>query len=735
MLATAAALLFAACAIRPPTPPAPESGYDLWLRYPRVADGGRLVDYRRAIRGFRVDGDSPTLAVVRDELNRGLDGLLGQDIPVVDGTTTDGLIIAGTPRTSSMIRGLGLEGELAPLGPDGFVLRSLAVGDRRTTVIAAAEETGVLHGAFHLLRLLQTEQSIDDLSLASRPRIGLRLLNHWDNLDGSIERGYAGASIWNWQDRPGRVDPRIVDYARANASIGINGVVLNNVNADPRILRADYLPRVAAIANTLRPYGIRVYLSANFGAPLPPSATPDVSKEWGGIGDLDSADPLDPRVRRWWGARADEIYRLIPDFGGFLVKANSEGMPGPNDYGRSHADGANMLAEALAPHGGIVIWRAFVYPSNADPDRAKRAYTEFVPLDGTFRENVLVQPKTGPLDFQPREPFHPLFGAMPRTPLMAELQITQEYLGHATHLVYLAPMWEAVLDADTHAGGPGTMVAEIVAGHGDGHHPGGMAGVANIGADANWTGHHFAQANWFAFGRLSWDPELSSAAIAEEWTRLTWGNDPSTISTVRGMMMRSWQAAANYLSPMALGITVEGGEHYEPRLESRDGRYWFADRQGIGYDRTRTGSAYVDQYHPPVSDRLNDPDTTPIDEILWFHRLPWDHRLSSGRTVWEELALRYFAGVRAVDEMSAEWDRLQGRVDPRRWAEVAERLEAQRVHARLWRDRSLAYFRCRNGRAIPSEALALAASAEDAAPLSGPPPAGVGAEPSDCAPD
>ncbi|HEU4452129.1 MAG TPA: alpha-glucuronidase family glycosyl hydrolase, partial [Longimicrobium sp.] len=688
-----------------------------------MADSGRLADYRRAIRGIRVEGDSPTLTVVRDELNRGLDGLLGHDVPMVGDGATDGLIIAGTPRTSPSVRGLGLDAELAPLGPDGFILRSLTLDGRSATVIAAAEETGVLYGAFHLLRLLQTEQSIGNLAFASRPRIDLRLLNHWDNLDGSIERGYAGASIWNWQELPGRVDRRIVDYARANASIGINGVVLNNVNADPRILREDYLPRVAAIADALRPYGIRVYLSANFGAPLPPSATPDVSKEWGGIGDLDSADPLDPRVRQWWRIRADEIYRLIPDFGGFLVKANSEGMPGPNDYGRSHAEGANMLAEALAPHGGIVIWRAFVYPSNADPDRAKRAYTEFVPLDGTFRENVLVQPKTGPLDFQPREPFHPLFGAMPRTPLVAELQITQEYLGHATHLVYLAPMWEAVLDADTHARGPGTTVAEIVAGEADGHRRSGMAGVANVGAETNWTGHHFAQANWFAFGRLSWDPELSSAAIAEEWARLTWGNDPATVSTIREMMMRSWPAAANYLSPMALGITVEGGEHYEPRLEGRDGRYWFADREGIGYDRTRTGSGYVDQYRPPLSDRLNDPATTPIDEILWFHRLPWDHRLSSGRTVWEELAFRYVAGVRTVDEMSAAWAGLQGRVDPRRWAEVAERLEAQRAHARVWRDRSLAYFRCRNGRPIPAEALALAASAGDAAALSAPPPA------------
>jgi alpha-glucuronidase len=369
------------------------------------------------------------------------------------------------------------------------------VDGRPATVVAASTDLGALYGTFRLLRLFQTRQPVEALRIADHPHIGLRLLDHWDNLDGTIERGYAGESIWKWDELPGRVGSRVKDYARACASVGINGVVLNNVNSDPRVLRADYLEKVAALAAALRPYGVRVYLAANFAAPLRPSATPEKMKKWGGIGNLTTADPLVPRVGNWWRAKADEIYRAVPDFGGFLVKANSEGMPGPSDYGRSHADGANMLAEALAPHHGVVMWRAFVYPANADPDRAKRAYEEFHPLDGRFAANVLVQPKNGPLDFQPREPFHPLFGAMPETPLMMELQVTQEYLGHADHLVYLAPMWEEVLRSDTHERGAGSTVARVIDGTLEEHTLTGIAGVANVGLDENWTGHPFAQAN------------------------------------------------------------------------------------------------------------------------------------------------------------------------------------------------------------------------------------------------
>ena len=685
-----------------------ENGYDLWLRYVPVSDAALLAHYRAALRRIVVEGESPTMRIVRDELNRALDGLLGTDVPT-GGSPAAGSLLVGTPASSGAIARLGWRAELDSLGPEGFVIRSALVGGQRATVIASSGEVGALYGAFHLLRLVQTGSPIGELAVASRPAVRRRMLNHWDNLDGTIERGYAGPSLWKWEELPGRVDPRILDYARANASIGINAVVLNNVNADPRILRGDYLPKVAAIADALRPYGIRVHLSANFGAPLPPSATPDESKAWGGIGDLDTADPLDPRVRRWWRAKAEEIYRLVPDFGGFLVKANSEGMPGPNDYERSHAEGANMLAEALAPHGGTVIWRAFVYPRNADPDRAKRSYAEFVPLDGRFAPNVFLQPKNGPLDFQPREPFHPLFGAMPRTPLMAELQITQEYLGHSTHLVYLAPLWEELLDADTHAQGAGTTVARILAGPVDGHSMSGIAGVANVGADPGWTGHHFAQANWYAFGRLAWDPALSSGAIAEEWARMTWSNDARVVSTVKAMMLGSWRAAVNYMTPLGLSFTVEGGEHYQPEPEDREGDFWHSDSVTIGYDRSTRGSGYVSQYAPPLRNLWDDPATTPVEDLLWFHRVRWDRPLPTGRTVWEELTYRYYSGARYVDFMREAWLALADDVDAQRWRDVNEKLAAQRAHARLWRDANVGYFRSRSGLAVPPEAAALEA--------------------------
>ena len=414
-----------------------EDGYELWLRYHRVADAARLKQYQAAIGELIVEGRSPTAQAVSGELQRGLAGLLGRSVPVVTRVTRDGVVIAGVPAQSPLVAALGLDADLRDAGAEGYIVRSMRVGGRQAIVIAANAEVGVLYGAFHLLRLLQTHQPIDALSIAERPQIRHRILNHWDNLDGSVERGYAGASLWDWHKLPGYAAPRYTDYARANASLGINGTVLTNVNANATALTAEYLRKAAALADVFRPYGIRVYLTARFSAPIE-------------IGGLKTADPLAPEVRAWWTAKVDEIYKVIPDFGGFLVKANSEGQPGPQDYKRTHADGANMLAAALEPHGGLVMWRAFVYSESVKEDRHKQAYTEFQPLDGSFRPNVLVQVKNGAIDFQPREPFHPLFGAMPKTPLMLELQITKEYLGFATHLVYLAPLFEEVLKADTY---------------------------------------------------------------------------------------------------------------------------------------------------------------------------------------------------------------------------------------------------------------------------------------------
>ena len=475
-----------------------EDGYDLWLRYAPIESAPLRDAYRQTIAGIVVQQSSETAAIVTNELTRGLKGLLGTDVPAWTWTdaTGDGALVVGTLRDSAIVKALGWDDVLKGLGPEGFVIRHARTGGKRVLVVASAGDAGALYGTFHLLRLLATATPIQRLDVREKPRHQVRILNHWDNLDGSIERGYGGRSLWKWEELPGTIDPRLHDYARANVSIGLNGTVINSVNANPKSLTADYIAKAAAIADVFRPYGLKVYLSANFAAPVR-------------IGGLKNADPLDPAVQQWWKDKASEIYKAIPDFGGFTVKANSEGQPGPQDYKRNHADGANLLADAVKPHGGIVMWRAFVYDATVDPDRVKRAYKEFVPLDGTFRDNVFVQTKNGPLDFMPREPFHPQFGAMPKTPNMAELQITQEYLGWSNHLVYLAPMWKEFLDADTFVNGPGSTIARITDGTLQKHKRTGIAGVANTGSDRNWSGHHFAPANWYAFGRLAWSPALT----------------------------------------------------------------------------------------------------------------------------------------------------------------------------------------------------------------------------------
>jgi alpha-glucuronidase len=671
-----------------------ETGYELWLRY-QPLDGALQGVYRQAISAIVVQQPSATGRVVRSELQRALKGLLGADVPAAETVGSPGALLVGTPASSPLVAGLGWQGRLKVLGDEGYVIRAATVGGHQAIVIASQGEIGTLYGAFHLLRLMQTRQPIATIDLEQRPRLERRLLNHWDNLNGSVERGYAGASLWRWDELPDRVDPRVEDYARANASIGINGSVINNVNANPEALTPRYLAKAAALARVLRPYGIRVYMSANLAAPRM-------------VGKLPTADPLDPAVARWWREGIAEIYRHIPDFGGFVVKANSEGQPGPQDYGRTHADGANLLADALAPHGGIVMWRAFVYNPEVDPDRVKRAYLEFVPLDGRFRENVFVQVKNGPLDFQPREPFHPLFGAMPRTPLMAELQITQEYLGHSTHLVYLAPMWKEFLEADTYAKGPGSPVARIVDGTLEGHRRTGIAGVANTGRDGNWTGHQFGQANWYAYGRLAWDASLDANAIAEEWIAMTWGAAPDVVATIRSIMLDSREAFVNYTMPLGLHHLI-GGDHYAPMPENPDPRradwsaiyYHRADAGGIGFDRTSKGSDAVGQYRPPLGTQWNDPSTVPEKFLLWFHRLPWDYRLQSGRILWDELVVRYTAGAEEARRLQARWEQLQGRVDDERHREVLAKLRQQVADAAAWRDKCLRYFQQFSKRPIP----------------------------------
>ncbi|MCT8272575.1 alpha-glucuronidase [Xanthomonas translucens pv. undulosa] len=668
-----------------------EDGYDLWLRYQPLAEA-QAAPWRAAATELVAGADTPMQRAARDELRRGLGGLLGAAPPLAASAERAGAIVLGTPATPAIAR---LRLDTRGLGEEGYLIRSVVVDGRPLTAIVGGGERGVLYAAFRFLRLLQTGQAPAPLALRDAPRVKLRVLDHWDNLDGVVERGYAGASLWGWQKLPDYIDPRYTDYARANASIGINGAVLNNVNAEAVSLTVAYLDKTAALAAVLRPYGIRVYLSARFSAPIE-------------IGGLRSADPLDPAVQRWWRVKADEIYGRIPDFGGFLVKANSEGQPGPQDYGRSHADGANMLADALAPHGGVVMWRAFVYAHQQPDDRAKQAYGEFVPLDGKFHDNVVVQVKNGAIDFQPREPFHPLFGAMPKTPLMLEFQITKEYLGFATHLVYLGTLYQETLQADTRRGKRAT-VARVVEGAVDGHALSGIAGVANIGADRNWCGSIFDQANWYAFGRLAWDPQGDAQAIAEDWVRMTFGNDPALVAPVVGMMMASHEAAVDYMTPLGLHHLMGRGHHYGPapwdagsaRPDWDPVYYHRADRNGIGFDRSATGSNAVAQYAPPLARRFGDLRTVPEDYLLWFHHVPWDHRMASGRPLWEELIGRYDHGVAQVARMRATWAGLAPYVDAQRYRQVADFLAIQQREAQWWRDASIAYWQQVSGRALP----------------------------------
>ncbi|OAX57957.1 alpha-glucuronidase family glycosyl hydrolase [Xanthomonas graminis] len=668
-----------------------EDGYDLWLRYQPLAEA-QAAPWRAAATQLVADAETPMQRAARDELRRGLGGLLGAAPPLAASAERAGAIVLGTPATPAIAR---LRLDTRGLGEEGYLIRSVVVDGRPLTAIVGGGERGALYAAFRFLRLLQTGQAPAPLALRDAPRVKLRVLDHWDNLDGVVERGYAGASLWDWQKLPDYIDPRYTDYARANASIGINGAVLNNVNAKAVSLTAAYLDKTAALAAALRPYGIRVYLSARFSAPIE-------------IGGLRSADPLDPAVQRWWRAKADDIYARIPDFGGFLVKANSEGQPGPQDYGRTHADGANMLADALAPHGGVVMWRAFVYAHQQPDDRAKQAYREFVPLDGKFRDNVVVQVKNGAIDFQPREPFHPLFGAMPKTPLMLEFQITKEYLGFATHLVYLGTLYQETLQADTRRGRRAT-VARVVEGAVDGHALSGIAGVANIGADRNWCGSIFDQANWYAFGRLAWDPQGDAQAIAEDWVRMSFGNDPALVAPVVGMMMASHQAAVDYMTPLGLHHLMGRGHHYGPapwdagsaRPDWDPVYYHRADRNGIGFDRSATGSNAVAQYAPPLARRFGDVRTVPEDYVLWFHHVPWDHRMASGRPLWQELIGRYDHGVAEVARMRATWSGLAPYVDAQRYRQVADFLAIQQREAQWWRDASIAYWQEVSGRALP----------------------------------
>ncbi len=648
-----------------------ETGHQLWLRTSKAKQVNIVTK-----------SSSPMVTLAKDELIKGWNGQAGATVELVI-------------KTDKSVRG------------DGFKLLPNA--------IHANSEAGILYGAYEMLRRQQIMKPIREEII--NPSFSLRILNHWDNLDGTIERGYAGHSIfWRKGDDALVVtdnDKRLwMEYARANASIGINGSVLNNVNASPDMLIPSILNRVKAIADVLRPYGIKTYLSVKFSSPTM-------------IGGIKDSDPLNPEVVKWWNNKVKEIYALIPDFGGFLVKANSEGQPGPQDFGRTHADGANMLADALKPYNGIVMWRAFVYQAS-DEDRAKQAYNEFMPLDGQFRDNVIIQVKNGPIDFQPREPFSPLFGAMKKTSVMAELQVTQEYLGHSIHLVYLAPMWEEFLLSDTYQNGKGSTVAACTDGSIFPHKNTAIAGVANIGLDENWCGHHFAQSNWYAFGRQAWDNSLSSEEIADEWIKLTFlpNEEKSIIATIQSdwnvnflnpvkqMMLESREAAVNYMMPLGLHHIFAAEDHYGPgpwwgpngvRKDWTPPYYHKADKNGIGFDRTKSGSNAVSQYHEPLNSIFADPKECPEIFLLWFHHLPWDFKLKSGMTLWDEMCWKYDEGVKQVREFQKIWDKAGIYTDSQRFYEVQSRLREQSANAQLWKDACILYFQQFSNMPIPQE--------------------------------
>ncbi|MGE5943181.1 MAG: alpha-glucuronidase [Flavobacteriales bacterium] len=649
-----------------------QNSHDIWLQNKKA----KSVN-------VKTSKQSPTLDIAKNELINGWQG-------------TEGTTITLTIKKDKSLH------------TDGFKITPNS--------IQANTDLGILYGAYELLRKQQTETTISEESI--NPSYDRRILNHWDNPNGSIERGYAGKSFfWHYGKDSLTVTESDMklwkEYARINASIGINGAVLNNVNASPMILTQGYLEKVKAIADVLRPYGVKTYISIKFSSPSL-------------IGGLKTSDPLDADVIKWWNNKVKDIYKLIPDFGGFLVKASSEGQPGPQDYGRTHADGANMLADAFKPFNGIVMWRAFVYSAN-DEDRAKQAYNEFINLDGKFRDNVIIQVKNGPIDFQPREPFSPLFGALKKTAIMPELQITQEYLGHSIHLAYLAPMWEEFLKSDTYQEDKGSTVAKTTDGSLFDQKISAIAGVANTGLDNNWTGHTFAQSNWYAFGRLAWNHELSSEQIADEWVKLTFSpfdlsnnenkpdfskNDWSNnfLKPVKQMMLDSREAIVDYMMPLGLHHIFSANEHYGPgpwygparaRKDWTSLYYHQADSLGIGFDRTPSGSNATIQYEEPLRSQLNNIETCPENVLLWFHHVPWDYKMKNGKTLWDNLAYRYDTGVKKVREFQKIWDMTKPYVDSERFYEVQSKLRNQSRNAQVWKDACLLYFQGFSNMPIP----------------------------------
>lgn len=674
-----------------------KDGYELWLDYRPVENTTLKSEVDRLFSGFYFFGQSPSYEVIRKELEISGQKFLGKSPVYSSERLAQTQVWMGTREELSQVLGLETQMQIRALGEDGYWRGPIDFQGKTYYAVIGNKPVGVLYGVFDWLKSIQTETFNPKTEKSDSPKVKLRMLNHWDNLDRTVERGYAGFSIWDWHKLPGYIDPRYIDYARANASLGINAVSLTNVNANARILTTDFMKKAKVLADLFRPYGIKVFLTARFSAPIE-------------IGGLKTADPLDPEVIAFWKKKTDEMYSFIPDFGGYLVKANSEGQPGPHEYKRTHSEGANMLADALAPHGGILIWRAFVYSHEIDEDRHKQANLEFEPLDGKFQENVIIQVKNGAIDFMPREPFHPLFGAVKNTNLGMEFQITQEYLGQATQLVYLAPMWEEVLQSQTYRPTPNSTVAGIIDGTDSGQKLTLMAGVSNIGTDRNWTGHLFGQANWFAFGRQAWNPYLTSAEIADEWIKMTFGQNQQTLSTIKEIMLESREAAVNYMTPLGLHHIMGRSHHYGPAPWVEGGRadwtslyYHRADSLGIGFDRTASGSNAIAQYAPEIAKAWSDPNQIPEKYLLWFHHVSWDFELKSGRTLWDEIGLHYDLGVKTARKMEINWNSLESQLDPGQFDHVRQLLAIQVQEAEWWRNACLLYFQTFSKRPFPSE--------------------------------
>ncbi|MFP4660885.1 MAG: alpha-glucuronidase family glycosyl hydrolase [Halanaerobiales bacterium] len=669
--------------------------YHCWLAYDRIKDEDKLIMYKKITGKIFIPGDSLIIKSAEEELNRGIIGITGFSPELNKSEYKDCtlLVIKANENYSS---GVFTEDELEILSEEGYLIKSLARNKKEQIIIGARTDRGILYGVFRFLNLLQMEEDINNVSLLSNPSNNIRIINHWDNLDGSIERGYAGKSIFYKDNQLTDNLDRVKDYARLLSSIGINSIAINNVNVhyEETRLISDKIDMVKTLAGLFRNYGIKTFLSVNYASPIQLSA-------------IETADPLDEGVRQWWKDKVVEIYQNIPDFGGFLVKADSENRPGPFTYNRNHADGANMLAEALEPFGGIVIWRCFVYNCQQDwrdyeTDRARAAYDNFMPLDGKFKQNVVLQIKNGPMDFQVREPVSPLFGGLGKTNQILELQITQEYTGQQKHLCYLVPLWKEVLEFETFARGEGSTVKRIVDGSLIPQKYSGFASVVNVGNDENWTGHTLAQANLHGYGRLAWNPDLSAKELAEEWISLTFANDEKVVSKISKMLLDSWEIYENYTSPLGIGWMVNPNHHYGPNVDgyeySRWGTYHRADHFGIGVDRTvEHGTGYVGQYYPENAVRYESLEKCPDELLLFFHHVPYTYKLDSGKTVLQHIYDTHFRGVEQVKELIEHWKSLDGRIDDETFNHVLARLNIQLEHSKEWRDVINTYFYRKTG--------------------------------------